>query len=262
MDHPTERGVPVTREGAVGALKLTMMVLAAAIFWQSALTVNAEFHRRGLVTAPPFLKGAARLLAGAETAAPFQERLATFLATNHRLVVLILMMVGAIALVARYVALGRLFDFLYLESEARERRHYTGFLVNIMLILAHAGVVYAVVFLGRGSSASEVPVALLGLLVLNLCWFVGILLSIRRVEREALRGVWYLAGTALVAAVGLFCAAWAIETVPVGNPEMRGSQLVALSAGVALALCLADGYLQNRIYCTSRYNRAPAVAEG
>jgi len=251
MDRALDAEVPVTREGAVGALKIVMIVLAAAIFWQSALAVNAELHARGLVTAPPFKEGAARLLVGTETTAAFQERLSEFLTANHRLCALVLMMISAIALVVRYVALGRIFDFLYLESEARERRIYTGFLVNIMLILAHAGAMYGLVILGSGEHASEVPLALLVLLGLNLFWFVRILLSARRVERHALRGLWYLAGTTLTAAVVLFCATWVIDGVPAGEASIRGSKLVALSAGVALALCLADAYLQSHIYVAS-----------
>jgi len=249
MNTANENDVPVTREGAIVALKLVMIVLAAAVFWQSALAVNAELHAHHLVTAPPLLKGAASLIGGTETGAPFPERLGAFLARNHRLAALGFMMAAVLALVVRFVALGRIFDYLYLESEARERRVYSGLLVNILLILCHAGALYGLVSLGGGDHAAEAPLALLALLALNFVWFSGILLSARRVERHSLRGVAYLAGTTLTAGV-LFCVTWVLEGIPVSDPAVRGSQLVFLSAMVALILCVADGYLQHHIYWT------------
>jgi len=260
MGDPFEMEAPVTREGVVGALKLVMVVLAAAILWESAVGVHAEFQARGLTTAPPFTRGAARLLLGVETTAPFPQRISAFLGANHRLVALVAMMAASIALVTRYLGLGRIFDYLYLESEARGRRFYTGFLAGIMLAFGHAGAMYGVVSLCRGERASFVPMALLALLGLNLLWFLKVILSARKVERHALRGIGYLAGTALTAGVALFCATWAIESVPAGDPAIRGSQLVLLSAGVALALCCADGYLQSRIYYTPARARASAQA--
>ena len=158
MEPAGDSAVPVTRAGAVGALRLLMIVLSAAIFWQAAAAVSAEFHARELVTAPPFLRGASQLLIGTETPAPFQERLSEFWTVNHRLVALVAMLVAAVLLVTRYLVLGRVLDFLYLESEAREKRIYSGFLANIMLMLTHAGAIYAAVFFSRRGQASFVSI--------------------------------------------------------------------------------------------------------
>ena len=250
MSNAHEMDVPVTREGALVALKLVMIVLAAAMFWQAALAVNTQFQARCLVTAPPFLRSAAELLAGAGDAAPFRARLSEFMALNHRLVALGVMMIAAGALVIRYIALGRLLDYLYVESPAEERRAYTGFLANIMLMLLHAGALYGVVSLGSGDHAGIVPVALLAMLFFNFVWFLSILVGARLRERRALRGVGYLAGTALTAGVVLFCAAWVVEARSAAAAEMKGSQLMLVAAAVAMLLCLADGYVQGRVYVT------------
>jgi len=93
---------------------------------------------------------------------------------------------------------------------------------------------------------------MLALLGLNLFWFFTIIFSARRVEREALRGVWYLVGTALTAAVVLFCATWALEGHPPVDPALRASRVILLTAGVGLALCIADGYVQGAVYATHR----------
>jgi len=262
---PKGQGVaPVTREGAVGAFKLLMIVLAAAIFWQAAVAVNAEFHARRLVTAPPFLRGASRLLVGTETTAPFPERLAEFWAANHRLVALVAMLIGMVLLVGRYLILGRALDFLYIESEARGKRIYSGFLANIMLMLAQAGALYAVVFFSRADYAAAVAPAMLVMFGLNLIWVAGILLTARGVERDALRGLWYLGGTTLAAVVVLLAGVLAIEAPPADlaagatQAEIRGSLLIALSAAVAVTLCLADGYVQTRLY---RRRRQVATAD-
>ena len=144
-----EMQVAVTREGAVGALKLLMIVLAAVIFWQSASTVNVEFHARGLVTAPPFLRGVAKLLVGTDTTAPFQDRLRNFWRESHRLIGLVAIMAITVLLTTRYLILGRVLDFLYLESPVSDRRIYSGFVANIFLVLAHAGIIYGIVLVSR-----------------------------------------------------------------------------------------------------------------
>lgn len=257
MLKTSEEQVPVTREGAVMALKLVMIVLAAVIFWQSALAVSAEFQVRGFVTARVFANTFVHLIVGVNGDATFPTRLAEFITVYHRAIALVMMMAGAVGLIVRYLALGRVFDYLYLESEVRQRRLYIGFLVNIMVMLAHAGAIYGVVVLGTGDHATEVPIALLLLLVMNLLWFIKLLLGARRVERRALRGVAYLAGTSLTAAVVLFCATWVLEATPATNLGLRGSQLIMLSAGVALALCLADAFVQGRLYWTGMPSEAP-----
>ena len=251
MDSADETAVPVTREGAVGALKLLMIVLAAAIFWQAAMALNAEFHARALVTASPFLRGASQLLIGTETTSPFQTRLREFWAVNHRATALVAMLAGIALLVARYLIFGRALDYLYLESEARDKRIYSGFLASIMLVLTHAGAMYAMVAFSRAEHASAVPMAMAVMLGLNLIWIVGVLLTARRVERVVLRGFWFLGGTTLTAGLALLAGALAIGA-PAADVEAtlqaRGSLLILLSAGVAVALCFADGYIQSHIY--------------
>ena len=245
MGTAGSENVPVTREGALNVLKLLMIVLAAAIFWQAAAAVNAEFQARDLITAPPFLKGALRLLIGTEAMAPFQVRLSEFWSANHRPAALVMMLVSTVVLVIRYLFIGRALDFLYLESaQAPNRRVHSGFVAHIAFLLAHAGAIYGVVFFSRGGHVTLVPMAMLVLLVFNLLWIGGILATADHGEKRALRGLWYLGATALAAAVVLLGAALVIEV----SPPVRGSVLVILSAGIALALCLADGYLQSRVY--------------
>ena len=237
-----ERDVPVTHEGAIVALKLVVIVLAAAIFWQSALAVNAELR------ANPVGASAARLVNGLGTGRPLGKRLADFVLENHRLVALLVTMAAAMALVIRYVALGRIVDYLYVESPAREKRAYTGFLASILLTLLHAGAIYGVVSLGPGDHAFIVPAAMLAMLAVNVVWFVSIILSARAAERRDLRGVKYLAATALAAALVMFRCAWLIESRSAADTAMKGSQLLFLTGAVAFALCFADGFVQSRLY--------------
>ncbi len=42
---PGDIQVAVTREGALGALKLLMIVLAGVIFWESGIGINAGVQR-------------------------------------------------------------------------------------------------------------------------------------------------------------------------------------------------------------------------
>ena len=248
MSIDAERDVPVTREGAIVALKLVVIVLAAAIFWQSALAVNAELQARRIVTARPVIESATRLLVGIGAREPFGKRLTDFVVENHRLVSLLVMMAAAMALVIRYVALGRIVDYLYVESPAQEKRAYTGFLASILLMLLHAGAIYGVVSLGSGDHALIVPAAMLAMLAVNLVWFVSIMLSARAAERKDLRGIKYLAATTLTAGVVLFCGTWLVEGRSTADPAMKGSQLLFLAGAVVFALCFADGYVQSRLY--------------
>ena len=98
MNNGDERDVPVTREGAIVALKLVVIVLAAAIFWQSAVAVNMELR------ANPVGGSAARLVDGIGTGRSLGKRLTDFVLENHRLVALLVIMAAAMALVIRYVA--------------------------------------------------------------------------------------------------------------------------------------------------------------
>ena len=239
---------PVTREGAIGAFKLLMIVLAAAIFWQAAASVNAEMHARDLVTAPPFLRGASKLLVGTETSAPIQERLVEFWNLNHRLIAQVAMLIGVSLLVARYLLFGRVFDFIYLESPAREKRAYSGFLANIFLMLAHTGAMYAAVLFSRAEHASLVPIAVLALLGFNILWIMGILITARRVERRSMRGVWLLGFTTLAAGVVLAYGTWIIEATSVFGTAMSGSALICVTSGTAMLLCIVDAILQARVY--------------
>ena len=92
------------------------------------------------------------------------------------------------------------------------------------------------------------PLILLVFFAFNLLWSVGIFLSARLIEREALRGMKFLAVTAAAALAILFAATWALEGAP-GDPAIRGSELMVLGAGVALAACIADAIVQGMIYC-------------
>lgn len=251
--------VAVTREGAVGALKLLMIVLAAVIFWESASAVNIEFHNRGFTTAPAFVKGAARLLTGMETPDPFRTRIVEFWHRNHHLLALIVTMAAAVVLSTRYLILGRVLDFLYLESAVRDKRVYSGFVANIFLVLVHAGIIYGIVLVGRDNHASIVPLMVLVLFLFNLLWSGGLYLTSRPLERHALRGLKFLALTSGISVLLLFTITWFVETVPVKDEALRGSKLMILGAGLALALCIADAFVQTFIYCR-RFRPAPPAA--
>ena len=244
-----EPEVPVTREGAIGALKLLMIVLAATIFWEAAAATNAEFQAQGFLTAPSFLRGASKLLLGTETTAPFQERVWSYWVVNHRLVAMASMLLATVLLVARFLVLGRVLDYLYVESEARSKRVYAGFLASIFLVLVHAGAIYGMVQFARGTHASLVPLTLLLLFGLNLIWLAGVRLFAQPSEKRALRGVKLLAITSFAAGILLFAATWWAESGSVTDKAARGSELILLGCGVSLMLCLADACIQNHIYC-------------
>ena len=190
---PGEIQVAVTREGALGALKLLMIVLAGVIFWESGIGINQEFNARGLVTAPPFLKAASKLIVGTETTAAIQQRAHDFWVRNHRLIGLIAVMAITILLTMRYLLMGRVLDYLYLESPVSDRRIYSGFVANIFLVLAHAGIIYGIVLVSREGRAAFVPLVLAAFFAFNLLWSIGIFLSARAIERHALRGMKFLA---------------------------------------------------------------------
>ena len=257
---PGEMRVAVTREGAVGALKLLMIVLAAVIFWESASALNGELRARGFTTAPPFLRGASKLLIGTETQAPFQARIKGFWAGNHHLLGIVAVMAAAILLVTRYLILGRVLDFLYLDSPAYDKRIYSGFVANIFLMLTHAGMIYGTVLVARDNHASLAPLTLLALFGFNLLWSAGVYLSARPAEKQALRGLKFAAITSGAALVILFWATWALEAVPVKGEALRGSKLMILGAGVALALCIADAIVQVALYCRRTRPKPPTTA--
>jgi hypothetical protein len=240
--------VALTREGAVGALKLVMILLAALIFWNAASAVNAHLHSRDLVTAPPFLRGAAKLVIGTETTAPFHARLHDFWLKGHRPFALVVMLVAIVLLSARFLATGRVLDYLYLESECRDQRIYSGFVANIFLSLVHAGLIYGLVVVDPGEHASLAPVTMLVLFLMNLVWIGFVFFTSWPVERHALRGLRYMAFTTAAATVLLFALTWLIEERPAADPSVRGSQMILLAAGVAIALCIADAALQTALY--------------
>jgi hypothetical protein len=245
---PGEIQVAVTREGALGALKLLMIVLAGVIFLESGVGINAEFNTRNLVTAPPFLKAASKLLVGTETTAAIQRRAQDFWLGNHHLIGLIAIMTITILMTLRYLLMGRVLDYLYLESPVSDRRIYSGFVANIFLVLTHAGIIYGIVMVSREGRAAFVPLVLAAFFAFNLLWSIGIFLSARAIERHALRGMKYLAATSAAALLVLFMAAWAMEGPP-KDEALHGSELMILGAGIALAACIADGIIQGLIYC-------------
>lgn len=242
----------LTREGAVGSLKLVMILLAALIFWHAAAAINGYLHSKDLVTAPPLLRGAAKLLIGTDTTAPFHARMHEFWMKGHRPIALVTMLVAIVLMIARFLATGRVLDYLYLESECREQRIYSGFVANIFLTLAHAGLIYGLVVVDPGEHASLAPVTMLALFLLNLIWIAFIFFTSWPVERHALRGLRYLAFTTAAAAVALFALTWAIEKRPPADAAVRGSQMILLAAGVAIALCVADAVLQTAVYFPRR----------
>ncbi len=248
--------VALTREAAVGALKLVMIVLAALIFWHAAATVNGHLRSMDLVTAPPLLRGAARLLVGMETTAPFHERLREFWTLCHRPIALVVMLAAVALLSARFLVTGRVLDYLYLESECRDRRLYSGFVANILLTLAHAGVLYGLVVVDPGEHASLAPVTMLVLFLVNLIWIAFVFFTSWPVERNALRGLRYLALTTGAATALLFALTWLIEARPGAGTPIRGSQMILLAAGVAMALCIADAVVQTALY----FPRKPSAA--
>jgi hypothetical protein len=250
--------VPVTREGALGALKLLMIVLAAVIVWQSASTLNTALQAQGLVTAPPFTRGLARLLIGIETTAPFQERLRMFWENNHRLIALTMVMAAITLLVTRYLLLGRVLDFMYVESFASDKRIYSGFVANIVLVLLHAGILYSVVLCGRDPrQAALTPQLLMGLFLFNAVWAMGIFVTSRSLERPDLRGLLYVALTSLLMLLLLGWTIWRLEQRPPAAPAVRDSLRIVLGAGAGILLCVADAVIQTRIYC----RRVPVLQE-
>lgn len=251
-----EPHVPVTREGAVGTLKLMMIVLAAVIFWQAAAAVNVQFHEQGLVTAPSFLKSAAHLLVGTESSGAFPARLAEMWQKNHHLVALTTTLIVSVFLLTRYLILGRVLDYLYLESPVRDKRIYSGFIANIFFVLVHAAIIYGLVALGRDNHASLVPLIVLLFLLFNMFWSGGIFYTSRQVEKHALRGLKYMAITAGTTAIIFFCISWMAESNPTADEAMRSSTLTVLGTGMAFAVCLIDAIIQMRIYC-SRIRPAP-----
>ena len=88
----------------------------------------------------------------------------------------------------RYLLMGRVLDYLYLESPVSDRRIYSGFVANIFLVLTHAGIIYGIVLVSREGHAAFVPLVLLAFFAFNLLWSIGIFLSARAIERHALRG--------------------------------------------------------------------------
>ena len=245
---PGEMQVAVTREGALGALKLLMIVLAGVIFWESGVGINAEFNARGMVTAPPFLKAASKVLIGTDTTAAIQQRAYDFWVRNHRLIGLIAVMAITILLTIRYLLMGRVLDYLYLESPVSDRRIYSGFVANIFLVLVHAGIIYGIVLVSREGRAAFVPLVLAAFFAFNLLWSIGIFLSARAIERHALRGMKFLAVTSAAALLILYLATGAMEN-PAQDEALRGSELMVLGAIVALAACIADAVVQGMIYC-------------
>jgi hypothetical protein len=245
---PGEMQVAVTREGALGALKLLMIVLAGVIFWESGVGINAEFNARNLVTAPPFLKAASKVLVGTESTAAIQQRAYDFWVRNHRLVGLIAVMAITILLTMRYLLMGRVLDYLYLESPVSDRRIYSGFVANVFLVLVHAGIIYGIVLVGREGHAAFVPLVLAAFFAFNLLWSIGIFLSARGIERHALRGMKFLAVTSAAALLILYLATGSMGGPP-KDEALRGSELMVLGAIVALAACIADAIVQGMIYC-------------
>lgn len=242
--------VPVTREGALGALKLLMIVLAAVIVLQAASVLNQAFLERGLVTAPPFTKGLARLLIGTETSAPFHERLSLFWQTDHRLIALASILVAVTLLVARYLVLGRVLDYMYVESHSSDKRIYSGFVANIVLMLVHAAMLYCVVLCGRDvEQASLTPQLLMALFLFNAIWSMGLFITSRRPERHDLRGLLHIALTSTLLLLLLGWAIWNLEQVPPPSIEIRDSQRIMLGAAAAILLCILDSVIQTRIYC-------------
>lgn len=244
--------VALTREGAVGALKLLMIVLAACTFWNAAGALSQEFRARSLVTATPFLRGASTLFIGTETTERFEDRLETFWAANHRAVALAAMLLATMLLVARYLVMGRMIDYLYMESEARDRRIYSGFVANIFMTLLHAGAVYGLVVVGDSAHAPMVPGMLMALIVINMLWVGGVLATAKPPERGPLRGLKYMLLTNGVALLLLAYLTWSMESHPVDNLVKYGSQMMMLAAAVATALCIADAAVQSAIYLPRR----------
>ncbi len=262
--------VPVTREGAVGALKLLMIVLAASTFWNAGAALNQEFQTQSLVTATPFMRGASRLFIGTETTGRFEDRLDAFWAANHRAIALSAMLVATVLLVTRYLVMGRMIDYLYLESEARDRRIYSGFVANIFMTLLHAGAVYGLIAVGDSVHAPMVPVTLMALLAINILWVGGVLVAAKPAERHPLRGLKYLMLTSGCALLLLFYVTWSMEIGrPPGaithsfkmfqlpwlvlpprpaNEGMYGSKMILVAAAVAILLSLADAWVQSMIY--------------
>jgi len=247
--------VPVTREGALSSLKLLMIVLAAVIIWQSASALNAGFQDRDLVTVPPFTRGLSKLFIGTDTTAPFSVRSVEYWHANHRLISLGAIMVAVTLLITRYLVLGRVLDYMYVESYAADKRIYSGFVAHIFLMLIHAGMLYGVALCARDPrQAALTPQMLMGVFLFNTLWAIVLYATSRRPERRHLRGLPFVAFTSALTMLLLGMALWRLEMARPALPAERDSVRVLIAAMAGSILCFVDAAIQSRVYC----RRVPA----
>ena len=244
------------RERLVGMACLLQTLLAALVVWQAATAVNAGLHARSLVTAPPFVEGAWRLLTGMGAEGSFGDRLTAFWSAHHLLLAHAALFVAITALAVRYLLIGRLVEFLFLDSAGRLHRGFAGYLWHVLLLVLHGLALYAMTP-ALGGGPSRVAAAFFCVALLSMAQGISTVTVSDYSDRIALRGVGPLCWVSAAAGLLAFLIVWLNEIQPALIPSEDSVTLLRV-AGASVILCITDALIQHRAYC----GRVEAGAEG
>lgn len=245
------------RDKTVDVVRLALVFVGAAAAWESARSLGLAVRAAGFLRGADVLAQFDALLFGAGTAQPFSERMTLFLATHPGLAVSALFLLGVAALLARTLFAGPLLDYLYVESEARERRTMVGFLMLVLGLFVQAGLLYAMVLFARPEEALEahsatVPLLMLAYLFAGAVWMVLLRLGAAKEDSRALQGFWPAFLTNVIVGAGLGVALWWVSGAAPEAAESARHEIpernVALAALAALLLCSLDSFFQGRLY--------------
>ena len=249
------------REKTVDVVRWAIVLLGALAAWECARTVNMAAQTKGLVHPQEF---AARFdtLTAAEGEEPFADRLGGYLVYHADVLITGLFLLGVTALVARMLFASSLLDYLYLESEARDRRTMVGFLLSSGGLLVLVGLIYAMVVFARADGengipwSGYVPIAMAVYLLFGALWMVLMRLGAKKEDKGGLRGFWPALVANVLVGGGLGYLVWhfggdgpeAASEFHTANPLRN----IAITAFAALLVCSLDAVAQGRVYGKKR----------
>jgi hypothetical protein len=247
------------REKTVDAVRWAIVVLAVFAAWECARSLNMVLHTQGLVRAGDFLRTAQYVVYGSsdmESEPGILARAGQLVAEHVHIFVGGLFLLAVASLVTRMLFASPLLDFLYLESEASDRRTMVGFLVATFGLLAQMGLIYGMVIFARSGDgpprSGMVPLLMVVYLLGGALWMLLMRLGAKPEDRRALRGFWPALLVNVLVGVGLGALLWYLTgDGPGATQEFHhdyAARNIAITAVAALLLCSLDTFFQGQLY--------------
>lgn len=177
------------------------------------------------------------------------QQVVEFIRARSRIIAASIFFAGICVMLVRMLFARRIMEFVYLESQAAEKRTYLGFLINVLAVILQIGLLYGIVHMAKSPYPVVLPIMLGLLLAANALWLLYVYLFIGKADRRAVRGTLLAALCSAVVCVVVLAAVWVLESAKgVAHLARHPLETRAMTGWFCLALGAVDAGLQTLAY--------------